>query len=312
MGRTTTPTVQPETDIELNQEVVSSQTLLTSMQQQYGEERDTINQMIGQIQMTGAIAKLTTVVGLTKMAHIKETKMYRALAGKKGLDKNGNEIADVGTWDGFCLAIGTTRQKADEDLANLKAFGEDALDDLSRIGAGYRELRQYRRLPDDQKQALIEVAKTGDKEGFVELAEEIITKHAKEKAALAQQLEEAEADLLAREDVLAGRNTKIDQLETELSKAKKLIATMPPEEEGAAIRAEAGRIAFECEALLMGKMRPAIERLNRHTMEHGHDHEEFKAGLICQLELLLNQLRSDYGIKSIPNADPVPAWAKEE
>ena len=180
------------------------------------------------------------------------------------------------------------------------------------MGIGYRELRQYRRLPDDQKQALIEVAKTGDKEGFVELAEEIITKHAKEKATLTQQLEEAEADLQAREEVLAGRNSKIDQLETELSKAKKFIATMPPEEEGAAIRSEAGQIAFECEALLLGKLRAAMERLNRHTMEHEHDHEEFKAGLICQLELTLGTIRSEFGIKPAPDANPVPVWARPE
>ena len=308
MGRTTTPTVQPETDIELNPEVASSQTLLNSMQQQYGDERDLVNQLLGQAQMADAFAKFSVTVTTSKLAYVKENKLYRALNGKD----SGNGYQFSGTWDEFCGLLGISREKADLDISNLKTFGEEALESMSRMGIGYRELRQYRRLPDDQKQALIEVAKTGDKEGFVELAEEIITKHAKEKAALTQQLEDAEADLQAREEVLAGRNTKIDQLETELSKAKKLIATMPPEEEGAAIRAEAGQIAFECEALLMGKMRPAIERLNRHTMEHDHDHEEFKAGLICQLELLLNQLRSDYGIKSTPNADPVPAWAKEE
>lgn len=54
MGRTSTPTVQPETDVELNPEVVSSQTLLNSMQQQYGEERDLVNQLLGQAQMAGA------------------------------------------------------------------------------------------------------------------------------------------------------------------------------------------------------------------------------------------------------------------
>lgn len=90
---------------------------------------------------------------------------------------------------------------------------------MSRMGIGYRELRQYRRLPDDQKQALIEVAKTGDKEGFVELAEDHYqTRQRKSRPDTA--IEEAEADLLAREEVLAGRNTKIDQLETELSKRR--------------------------------------------------------------------------------------------
>ena len=308
MGRTSNPTLQPETDVELNPEVVSSQTLLSSMQQQYGDERDLVNQLLGQAQMADAFEQFSRTVRSSKLAFVKENKLYRNLKGKKS--PNGSEF--LGTWDEFCGVLGISVDKADLDIANLRTFGEEALESMSRMGIGYRELRQYRRLPDDQKQALIEVAKTGDKEGFVELAEEIITKHAKEKATLTQQLEEAEADLQAREEVLAGRNTKIDQLETELSKAKKFIATMPPEEEGAAIRSEAGQIAFECEALLLGKLRAAMERLNRHTMEHEHDHEEFKAGLICQLELTLGTIRSEFGIKPAPDANPVPVWARPE
>ena len=62
----------------------------------------------------------------------------------------------------------------DEDIKNLRQFGEQALESMSRMGIGYRELRQFRRLPDDQKTALIEVAKTGDKDSFLELAEDLI------------------------------------------------------------------------------------------------------------------------------------------
>ena len=50
---------------------------------------------------------------------------------------------------------------------------------MSRMGIGYREMRQYRKLPEDQKLALVEAAKAGDKESFVDLAEEIIARHAK-------------------------------------------------------------------------------------------------------------------------------------
>ena len=93
----------------------------------YTEERDLMNQLLGQIQMSQAIGKLTTVVGLTKLAHIKETKLYRAMAGKKLFDSEGNEITDVGTWSGFCRLIGSSQQKVDEDLMNLATFGEEAL-----------------------------------------------------------------------------------------------------------------------------------------------------------------------------------------
>jgi hypothetical protein len=85
--------------------------------------------------------------------------------------------------------LGISADKADLDIANLTAFGEEALESMSRMGIGYRELRQFRRLPEDQKSALIEVAKEGDKTALLELAEEMIAKHAREKEELKTDLE---------------------------------------------------------------------------------------------------------------------------
>ena len=163
--------------------------------------------------MAGAISKFTTVVGLMKLKELKERKLYQALSGKKGIDKNGNEIPDVGTWDGFCRALHTSANKVDEDLLNLKIFGEDALEQLTSIGAGYRELRQYRKLPEDQKTALIEVAKAGDKEALVELAEEFIAKNAKEK----EQLKKENSNLQADYKALSKRNADVAKEKEELA-----------------------------------------------------------------------------------------------
>ena len=89
---------------------------------------------------------------------------------------------------------------------------------MSTMGIGYRDLRQYRKLPEDQKLALIEVAKAGDKEGFVELAEEIIAKHAKEKEQLTAQVEEAKATLEAKDRVLQTRAELIGKLEEQTAR----------------------------------------------------------------------------------------------
>lgn len=216
------------------------------LQGSYTDERDLANQLWGQIQMADAIAKLTTVVGLTKLKEIKETKLYRAFSGKSAVDRDGIKIPDVGTWDGFCRALGTSANKVDEDLLNLRVFGETAMENLTRIGAGYRELRQFRKLPEDQKTALIEVAQTGDKDSFLELAEELIAKHVKEKDAAQakldaaqKQLADAQATLEAKDQVLTTRNKKLDELTVELKKRD----TRTPEE------AEAQRQRVERELL---------------------------------------------------------------
>lgn len=279
-----------EFDVQAVQHLQNQSAALRSA---HSEERDLLNQMMGQIQMTGAISKLTTVVGLTKLAHIKETKMYRALAGKSGLDRNGHEIADVGTWEGFCLAVGTTRQKADEDILNLKAFGETALEDLSRVGAGYREMRQFRKLPEDQKTALIEVAKTGDKESFIDLAEEIIAKHAKEKEQLTKERDDAHADKQALEEVVSDKTSKILDLEKQVS--RKRLERLPPDEESQQLREEANNLLFDTETAIRQLVAP-LEQVVAHANDHQLDVGHWLRGQLDQLSEATEYLREQLGM----------------
>ena len=186
---------------------------LAQLQASYGQGRDLVNQLLGQAQAFQAAGNLLQTFGVSKLALVKENKLYQQLSGMKA--PNGLELK--GTWVEFCGLLGISDDKANEDINNLNAFGEDALEQMQRIGIGYRELRQYRKLPEDQKQALIEVAKAGDKEGFVELAEEIIAKHAKEKEQLTAQVEEAQATLEAKDRVLQTRAELIGKLEEQVA-----------------------------------------------------------------------------------------------
>lgn len=187
---------------------------LAQLQAGYNEERDLANQLLGQAQMADSFAKFSLTVSVSKLAFVRENKLYKAFKGKKSAD--GQRFLS-GTWDEYCDLLGRSRQQVDEEISNLKSFGEQALESMSAMGIGYRELRQYRKLPEDQKQALIEVAKAGDKEGFVELAEEIIAKHAKEKEALATRVAEAQATLEAKDRVLQSRAELIGKLEEQVA-----------------------------------------------------------------------------------------------
>ncbi|MCM2494567.1 hypothetical protein [Burkholderia glumae] len=308
-GRKTAPkivNVTPEPLAPTQQGSVEAANVLAAVQADYNDERDLVNQMLGQAQMADAFAKFSVTVTTSKLAFVKENKLYRALGGKKSGD--GHQFS--GTWEEFCSLLGRSREQVDEDIRNLKSLGELALESMSRMGIGYRELRQFRRLPDDQKAALIEVAKAGDKDSFLELAEDLITKHTKEKEALTQRVEEAEADLEARARVLDDKNTKIDHLSSEMAKLKKRVKRVPPDEEGAEIRKEASAIAFDAEVILRGNLCSAFETLAQHTEAHGIPHDDFMAGLLCQLELALNQLRGKFDVKSRPDGDDTPEWMR--
>ena len=164
--------------------------------------------------MADAFAKFSVTVTTSKLAFVKENKLYQALKGKE----TGNGYQLSGTWDEFCGLLKISREKADLDISNLKTFGEEALESMSRMGIGYLEMRQYRKLPEDQKLALVEAAKAGDKESFVDLAEEIIARHAKEKEALTAQVQEAQEAIEAKDRVLESKAEMITRLEEQTSK----------------------------------------------------------------------------------------------
>lgn len=271
----------------------------------YTEERDLVNQILGQIQMSRAISKFTDVMGLSKLRHVKETKAYRALAGKKGVDRHGNEITDVGTFDGFCRALGTSESKVNEDLKNIDAFGEDALEQLTSIGAGYRELRQYRRLPEDQKTALIEVAKAGDKEAFVELAEEIITRHAKEKESLTQQLQDKDGVLASKQKLVDYQARAIDSL----GEKARFVAVASPSEKLEGIRTELLGHAAGIEGALAGKLAPAFAALKEHLAAHGGECDAYLNSALGQIERAVREIREDFGLL---RQEDVAAWATAE
>lgn len=233
--KATTPEIQPMPEInqEAFQEEASALGMLGTIAQGLGEERDLVNQLLGQAQMAGAFEDFSRTVRTSKLAFVKENKLYRALKGRR--TPNGSEFLN-GTWDEFCSLLGRSADKVDLDIANLRTFGEEALESMSRMGIGYRELRQYRRLPEDQQAALIEVAKTGDKDAFVELAEEIITKHAAEKAELNKKLEDTQADYEALDKFAADTSAEKKALKLELERSQ--LRTLPWDERIAPLKEE--------------------------------------------------------------------------
>ncbi|MFW2440921.1 MAG: hypothetical protein ACN4GR_16315 [Arenicellales bacterium] len=139
------------------------------------QQRDSLNQVIGRMKMTASISKLMTVGYLRDLHVIKENKLYRVFKGEVGTSSDGKKIADVGTWDGFCKHIGFSRQKVDEDLINLALFGEDAYESLQAVGLGYREIRQIRSLPEEQRLEIQgKVIDAGDKGEVKALIEEFV------------------------------------------------------------------------------------------------------------------------------------------
>lgn len=232
--KASTPEIQPMPEInqEAYQEEAGALIQLGKIAQDIGEERDLVNQLLGQAQMADAFGKFSQTVWASKLAYVKENKLYRAIQGKTG----PNGLAFSGTWEEFCSLLGVSDEKANQDIANLRTFGEEALESMSRMGIGYREMRQWRRLPDDAKSALIEAAKDGNKEAVVFLAEELIAKHAKEKEELTKKLEDTQADYEALDKFAADTSAEKKALKLELERNQ--LRTLPWDERIAPLKEE--------------------------------------------------------------------------
>lgn len=302
MARTKNPAPEVIDLPALNGEALTAnQNAMATFLSSHGEGRDLVNQLLGQAQMADAIAKLTSTVAVSKMAFVKENKLYQSLSGMKDLDGRGLS----GTWEEFCKLLGTSVAKVNEDINNLQSFGEDALDSMSRMGIGYREMRQYRRLPEDAQAALIEVAKAGDKDAFVDLAEEIIAKHAKEKSELTQRLDEVNADYDAQGEVMAKKTKELDSTKQELEKHRKRIQTATPDDVIKELRTEVVALQFEVEAKILGELREGFSKMTEHAAANGQDHRAYLADLVLQLETTLATVRSEFHLPHHQAGNPV-------
>ena len=293
MARTANPTKEA---IELpaidEQGINDAMNSITAIQSEYNEERDLVNQLLGQAQMADAFGKFSQTVWASKLNFVKENKLYRNLSGKK--TPNGLELK--GTWEEFCSLLGVSDEKANQDIANLKSFGEEALESMSRMGIGYRELRQYRKLPEDQKSALIEVAKAGDKESLVELAEEFIAKNTKEK----EQLKKENSNLQADYKALSKRNADVAKEKEELAikLAQFEMKTIPLDDRLSPLKEQIAKTQSHIDELLEQQRQylQIVDNLQREIIDNDPNydpekHYQLPESLVVTLTILYQSLK---------------------
>ncbi|EMR3367530.1 hypothetical protein ACRZK7_005024 [Klebsiella oxytoca] len=303
MARTKQQTTELAPDVTLNPELITSQNLMATVSSHMTDERDLLNQLLGQAQMADAFAQFSKTVLTSKMAFVKENKLYQSLKGKKGQD--GLEFS--GTWAEFCNLLGYTPEHANESINNLQTFGEEALESMSRMGIGYRELRQFRRLPEDQKSALIEVAKEGDKTALLELAEEMIAKHAREKEELKTDLEISRQMLAEKKEELGTMRNEKEELKSRLVRRT---TTETPDEEGVALETEV--TGFKSGVLsAFFDLKSGFNALTEHTERTGINHTGMMAGLLDDLQAQFEELRQEFSLPEARETSVIPDWVKE-
>ena len=258
-------------------------------------EQIEMNQLLGRLQATQAIAAMLDGLSLAQIAQIKESKRYKQLAGQK-MVIGGVEIR-LDTWEGFCAALGSSRRGIEEKLDNLRLLGEEALDKATALGMTTQELRKLRHLDASDQQIVIgeiEVA-AGDKEAIIDLITDMSAKHAREREELQARLEDQRGEAAASERIIEERNKRIDKLEKQLHKQQH--RTM--EERRQQLMTDAGAAQILCLAPLAG-LDDAIDTL---LGEDDAACTRHAANLLHELRAAVEDLQLKYGLGDVVNPD---------
>jgi DNA-binding XRE family transcriptional regulator len=230
----------------------------------------------------------------------------KAYIGLPYIDEAGKP-ATIADFEEFCeIKLGKSYRRCLELSQNLRALGPELYEQTEKLGLRNVDYKALRALPGDE-QALIKKAieETQSRDEVLELLQEMAAKHHHEKAVLAKKVEDAEATVEALEKVSANKETLINTQARELSKLKKQVTTLPPDEVLAKIRAELLGYAINIESAIENELRPAFEVLTGHIAEHGGQCDTYLTGCIGQIEQRLRDLRADYGLIQ----EEVAAWA---
>lgn len=191
------------------------QTTAAQLADAVSQQQMALSEKVGAIKATGFFKKVSTVTEIKLIAEIKETKQYKGL---QLIDHQGKSVT-CNTFQDFCNSLGFSYEKVNQDIQNLSAFGEDFLETSQRMGVGYRDLRKLRKLPEAEREVIIngESVQAEDKDSLIDLIEEMSAKNLKTKQTMQQQIDALSADAKAKDNVLSTKNKKIDELDAKLS-----------------------------------------------------------------------------------------------
>ncbi|MDR0441578.1 MAG: hypothetical protein LBI59_11480 [Candidatus Accumulibacter sp.] len=209
------------------------------------------------------------------------------------------EACEHGEFIPFVEKLGIEKRLAQRFMSAAIKFSKAALTPLLKAAQTQTKLLELLVLDDEQIEELELTGQTG------ELAlDDVATMSVKELRTAVRKARQKEE---TTDRLLEQKNTKLDELDAALTHRVK---NTPPDVIGQEIRKDASSYAYEAEAILRGKLRAAFAALTEHSDASGIPHDDFMAGLLCQIEVAVKTLRGEFGVKSIPDGDETPEWMR--
>lgn len=245
---------------------------------------------VGRLEAMDFVATIATSAMLTVYENVKKSKAWRFLRNPKSGDGRHFESLEE-----FCeVKLGRSYRRVRELAANRNLIGQEAFEQAERIGLRQTDYKAIKALPAPEQELVRRaVEEAQSKDEVVDLIQELAARTASHKA----QAEEARAELAAKEQLLADKNQRIDELQA----AQTLLQELPPDQALARLKEEALKWANRAEAFVKGDLRQALHAIGQHGPAGAH--QVFMAGMVGQVQAQLNALREEFGLADIGNAE---------
>lgn len=204
-------------------EIAQEVSIVTALEQKQGISFE-VGQQVGRIQALKLISDVSEKAIVETFIQIRDSKKYKEILipGPDGQFRPSEDFFD------FCEQVFGKSYKALAELAqNYNLLGGELYEHAERLGLRTKDYRALRALPaDEQKLVQLTLAEAGDRESVADLIHELADRHAQERAALRKDLDDAQADLKAKDKVLADKSEQLDAARAKIERR----AVMPEAE----------------------------------------------------------------------------------
>ena len=228
--------------------------------------------------------------------NVKKSKAWRHLRNPQS--SHGEKFESL---DQFCeVKLGKSYKRLQAISSNRMLIGQEAFEQAERIGLRQVDYNAIKALPaPDQELVRRAVEESKSRDEVLDLLQELAARHGQEKQALTKRAEEAEAEKVAVEQVLAEKNKALDKAKA----AARRIANAPAEEQIAAELQELATRFHTALAYVRGDLRLGFQKLfereSAGDAEPG-SHRQVMAGYVREIEHELAVLKSDFFLLDLP------------
>ena len=278
-------------------------------------EKAQILEQVGAIKMAALTRKFVSVTEIELLTNIKKNKQYKDLP----MTVNGKSVF-VTTFEQFCNAIGSSVETVDNNIRNYQRLGVEFFEYAQNAGIPQRALGQIGRLPEADRQVVIEMAQQEDttKEAVLEVLEQVMAKSAAEKektavekAELEGRLKEAEESLEAKDRVLADKAKQNDTLHEQVERLRRRQAQAKPADVAEDLKLQLASTTVGIESQI-SRFRELFAALAANAEASGQDHAPMMVGSLNQIIRDCEALREQFALPQEAPTNARPEWLDAE